>query len=494
MMNTVQRIAKNAAVLISAQLIGFVISFFYVMYAARYLGPESFGVLSFAIAFTGLFSFVADFGLQPLTVREVSRNKSLAPKYLVNNAVIKVFLVISYFGLMALIVNAMDYPDETITVVYLFAFYAILQSLNQMFYAMFQSFERMGYQAIGQVLNSALILAGVMLAIKYGLGVVGFAWLYCAAGFVVLLYSFVVFVWKFTKPPSQWLPWNISIKWEFWKRTLRAALPFTLTIAIAGIFLRIDVIMISAIKGDTAAGYYNAACNLIMVLLVTAGISMSTVFPAMSRFFVTSRDSLKLAMEKSAKYMFIIGLPIAVGTFLLADRIIIAIYGINYDQTAIVLRILILYIPISFICQSIGPTLASINKEPLRTLSVGITVLANIALNFILIPRYGIQGAGVSTVISQVLLLLLVVYFAGKNFYWLPLHKIVIKPFIACTAMGALIYFIREESLFLIIPTAAILYFVLLLILKTFDTRDIKVFKDVIRGVSKLLPSRLPRI
>jgi O-antigen/teichoic acid export membrane protein len=489
-MNTVQRIAKNAAVLLSTQLISYLIAFFYAIYAARYLGPASYGVISFAVAFTSLFSFITDLGLSTLTVRDVARDKSLAPRYLINTVTMKIILSIIFFGLMAIAVNALGYPQETINVVYLFALFAILQSCIQIFYAMFQSYERMEYQALAQILNSVLILVGVTLAIKYGLGVIGFAWLYCASAVVVLGYCLFVFIWKFAKPLSEWMPWKVAIKWDFWKRTLRSALPFMLSMAIAGIFLKIDIIMISAMKGDTAAGYYNAACNLIIVLLTLAAVVTSAAFPAMSRFFVSSKDSLNIAMEKSSKYLFIMGLPMATGTFLLADSIIFAIYGAGFDQAAVALRLLILYLPWRFVCNATGWTLASINREPLRTLSVGIAILVNVALNFVLIPRYGIQGAGVATVISQVLMFLLFQYFVAKKFHSLVLHKIVIKPFVACVIMGILVFFIRQESLLLVIPAAAILYFILLVILKTFDAKDKKIFKDVIKGFTNLLPTR----
>ena len=55
-MNTIQRIAKNTGVLLFAQIASYILGFFFVMYTARYLGAEGFGILSFALAFTGIFS------------------------------------------------------------------------------------------------------------------------------------------------------------------------------------------------------------------------------------------------------------------------------------------------------------------------------------------------------------------------------------------------------------------------------------------------------
>ena len=66
-MNTVQRIAKNTAVMMIAQVASFLLSFFSVMYIARYLGAAGFGILSFALAFTVIFAVFGDLGLSPLT-------------------------------------------------------------------------------------------------------------------------------------------------------------------------------------------------------------------------------------------------------------------------------------------------------------------------------------------------------------------------------------------------------------------------------------------
>jgi|LGVE01.1.fsa_nt_gb O-antigen/teichoic acid export membrane protein len=77
-MNTIQRIAKNTGVLLVSQIVSYILGFFFVIYTARYLGAEGFGILSFALAFTGIFGIFADLGLRQLTVRAVARDKSQA--------------------------------------------------------------------------------------------------------------------------------------------------------------------------------------------------------------------------------------------------------------------------------------------------------------------------------------------------------------------------------------------------------------------------------
>ena len=152
-MNTVQRIAKNTGVLLASQVVSYVFGFFFVMYTARYLGAEGFGVLSFALAFTGIFGVFSDLGVSTLTVREVARDKSLAGKYLGNIVVMKVILVAITFGLIALAINILGYPEQTIKVVYLVALSIIFGAFSNIFNSIFQAYEKMEYQSLGRILK-----------------------------------------------------------------------------------------------------------------------------------------------------------------------------------------------------------------------------------------------------------------------------------------------------------------------------------------------------
>ena len=189
------------------------------MYIARYLGVEGFGILSFALVFTGIFGVFSDLGLGPLTVREVARDKSLAKKYLNNISVMKAILVTITFAPIAIAINLLSYPEQTIKVVYLISLSVVFNSFTGMFYSIFQAFEKMEYQSLGQVLNSVLMLVGALFAISRGLSVIGFASLYFLISVVDLVYSFVILIWEFVKSKTE-------VDWGYWKHTIKEALPF----------------------------------------------------------------------------------------------------------------------------------------------------------------------------------------------------------------------------------------------------------------------------
>jgi len=478
-MSTVRRIAKNTTVLLIAQIASYLLAFFYMMYTARYLGAASFGVLSFALAFTGIFAVFGDLGLRPLTVREVARDKSLAPKYLANVTLMKIILVAITFGLIALTINLMGYPAETIKVVYLLALFVIFQAFTQMFYSIFQAFERMEFQAIGQMLNAGLILGGVILAMKFNFSVVGFASLYVMASVIVLGYSFAVMRLKFSNVTSASETKAMEFDWSFWKPTIKEALPFFLAAAFSVIAFRVDMVMLSMMKGDAIVGWYSAAYRLIEASMFVPVAFVASIYPILSNFYVSSQESLRLAYQKAFKYLSVLGLPLAVGTTILADRIILFIFHSGYVQSIIALQVLIWVIPIIFLTYMFGTMLASINKQGLAMKIILLCMISNIVMNLLLIPPYSCVGAAVATVITGLIGFVLCFHFLSKLVYKIPIHKLIVRPAIASAIMGLFIFFFIRVNLPLLVCAAIVIYFGILLLLKTFSKEDYDLFKQI---------------
>jgi O-antigen/teichoic acid export membrane protein len=472
-MNTVQRIAKNTGALLLSQVVSQILGFYYIMVTARYLGAEGFGIISFALAFTGIFGVFADLGLQTLMVREVARDKNIAGKYLCNIAAIKAILAIVTFVLIAIFINLLGYPELTIKVVYMIALSVVFGSFSGMFYSIFQAFEKMEYQSVGQIISSALMLFGALFAISEGLSVVGFASIYFLVSAIVLVYSFAVFAWKFAFP-------KMEIDLGFWKYTMKEALPFGLTGIFVTIYYWIDSVMLSLMKGDEVVGWYNASYKLIIVLLFIPVILNTSIFPIISQFYITSKDSLRFAYEKYFKYMVIIGIPLGVGTTLLADRIILLIFGGEYMPSVIILQILIWSSVFIYLSSAFGNLLMATNRQMTLTKVTAINASANVILNLILIPKFSYIGASIATVATEFSALMFGIVLCWKIGYAIPNKEILTfgKVIAASLLMGVLIICLKSLNLFLLIFVAMVIYFaVLCLLLKVFETEDIQIFK-----------------
>lgn len=478
-MSTLQRIAKNTAVMLIAQVLSFVVGFFSVMFTARYLGAENYGVLSFALAFTGMFGILTDLGVGTLATREIARDKSLTAKYFINFSVIKAIAVAATFALIALTINLMNYPQQTITVVYLAGLALVMTAFSQIFSGIFVAYERMEYHSLGVFLYSVAMLVGVVLATRFNLGIVAFAMLWCFASAVVLLYSFAVYRLKFAQPQAENITAKAGIDWSFSKSLVRAALPLLLASVFTVIAYRIDTVMLSLMKGDAAVGLYSAAYQLINALGFIPVAFTAALLPVLSRLHITGQDSLRFAYQKSFKYLLLVALPIAVATMLVADRIILGIYSSGFSEAAAALRILIWGIPFSFINSLLVTIVVSINRQDLITRVAFLSMVLNVIGNLLLIPKYSYTGASISTVVTGALGCALYLYFVSRLVCRVELHRLIVKLAIACGVMAGSLILLQHLNLFLVVPIAAIIYLAVLLLLKTFTREDFDLLRQM---------------
>ncbi|ASA78494.1 flippase [Thermococcus sp. 5-4] len=470
-MNTIQRIAKNMMVLFVGRILSMLLGFFYVMYTARYLGPANYGILTFALALNGIFGVITNFGLDPLTVREVARDKSLAKRYLANGVALKLLFGGLTFLIVFLVMALLDYPEITRKVVYIIALSTIIGGISNLFKDIYQAFEKMEFMSIGQILQSALSLLFAIIAIKLSLNVIHFAMIYLSVNLIVLGYHIVITTWKFLKPA-------VEVDLEFWKSIVKEAWPFALTAIFISIYYWIDSVMLSYMKGDEVVGWYNAAYRLILILLVIPSIYFTAVYPLMSQLFKNSNDSLRFSFERSFKYMSMLAFPIGVGTTLLADRIILLIFGPEYSPAANALRILVWSSVLIFLSQPYGRLVQATNKQIIETKITATGAIINMILNAVIIPRYSYLGASATTLTTELFVTLAYMYiFRNTKFFNRHILTFMWKASIAAAIMGLLIWFFKSLNLFLIIITAIITYFGVFILINGFDHVDTKILK-----------------
>ncbi|VAV85781.1 hypothetical protein MNBD_DELTA01-1967 [hydrothermal vent metagenome] len=483
-MTTVKRIARNATLLLLAQIVGYALGFFYIIYTARYLGAEDFGVLSFALALTAIFAILTDIGLQPLTVREVARDKTLASKYLANLTFTKIILSVITFALIAIVINVMDYPIKTVATVYIVTLSILVTSFTTMIYSIFQAYERMEFQSAGLIINSSIMLVGAIIAIKINLDVRAFAALYLLSSTICLFYSIAIVRINFKEVFIGWLDLQLHIDPAFLRTTIKKAVPFGFGVFFVLMFYWIDSVMLSYIKGDAAVGWYNAPFRIVLVLLLIPQSLIVALYPVMSKFYNTSEDSLTLSFQKSLKYLAMLGLPIGVAITLLAKQIILLTFGQEYINSVAPLQILVWSSVLIFVTMPFGNLLNCQNKQLVVTKVCGLYVPLNIILNLILIPRYSLIGAGIATVLTQLFGSFLLVYWTLKVRSKIYDNKAIIilsKFLVSSLIMGLFILYFQYLSLIIILPLAGLLYFLVLFIIKGIDSGDLTLLKSVIQ-------------
>lgn len=471
-MNFAQKIAKNVSLLFIAQILSVIFGFFYVIYMARYLGAANFGILSFAIAFTGIFGIISDLGLTTLAVREISKDKSLESCYITNITLIKFFLSILTIGLTLLSLYILGYPKLIFEVVLVILLSVIMANFTQVFSSIFQVHQKLEYQSLSTVLSSILMFSGIILAINYNFGILQFAYIYLIVSFFIFIFNLLIYLLKFIS--------KVQIDLSAWRPLIIHSIPLGLLSIFVFIFIRVDTVMLSKLIGDSAVGWYNAAFILVQNLGLITGALMTVLFPLFSQLKVTSKNSFKELYDKSFKYLLIITIPIGIGTFLLSDSIILLIFGNQYVNSIIALQILIWWYVIGSISWLIGTVLNSTNKQNLFIIASFISLVFNISLNLYLIPILSYIGASIVTIATELLLFCILYYYFPKNIYK-PSLNLLFKPLLAAIIMGVFIYIFKWINLFPLVAVAIVIYLIALVGLGGIDEDDIGLLKRIFK-------------
>lgn len=476
-MGTARRIYKNTLYLGSAEIVSRVLQFVVMLYAARLLTKEHFGKFSFALSLSLIAIVLADLGINTLLVREISRNKNLAGRYFVNALSIKLLLSIATYFIVLIVLNILDYPQDTRQIAYIIWIFAILSTFTDLFYSIFRAFEMMFYDALLKILRMGLLAASSLYVLFKGYGVFVFSYTFVFVEIIVVLAALFIALKRFIKL-------QMLFDFGFARTLLKKSLPFGLAVVFGSIYFYIGSVMLSYIKGDAEVAVYSAAYNIALAILFIPTVYTNAIYPVLSRYYKESKDKLKLLYEKSFKYLYIIGLPISIGLYLLAGRVIAFLYGEAYSESVIALQIISWYLFIKFINFLLGTVLSSIDRQNERMIGQGVTALFNVLLNLALIPKLGYIGAALSTLATEVLLVAVYYSYVGKSLYFYNFWSITTKPIIASVVMLLAIKF-SGFGLVMTILISGAAYFAALFALGTFDRKDYEIIQKAI-GNEKL--------
>ena len=473
-MSKIQTIFKNMSWLFISQIIASICAFVWTVLMARYLGVEQYGIVGFAISITGILGILDDLGISTHIVRHIATNYESAPKYLGNAIPLKIIFSIVKVIITLIILILFKRNELTITITLIFTIEMIFKSYIVSFNGCFQAFEEGKYQGFGNTILNLTTLSFILLSIHTNLGIYGISISYALANLITLGYVYYVLNKYITKP-------KYELDIDFCKTIIKLSVPFAVTGILYTIYYSIDVIMLTNMVGDYASGIYNATYKLISVLTLFYSVYTAVIFPVMSKFYKNDKKLLLISYEKSIKYLMIIIIPVAVATVCYSSDIIHFIYGKQYETSASVLCILIWTVCLLFISGANNTLLNASFKEISVTKIYTVAALFNVVLNLILIPYLSYNGAAITTVLSDVIIVLIQIYIIyklghkpNKKLYY-DLARIIIGSGI----LGVALYFLHL-NMWVALPVGIIIYFAAIYLLKVFDDDDKYVIKEIL--------------
>lgn len=367
------------------------------VWIARYLGPDQFGLLNFAMAFTGLFGALAALGLQGIVVRDIVRDPKSTNQTLGTAALLQLIAGLVTF-LLIFISIAYLRPDDALSrsVVAILGTIMTLKASEIAVY-WFESQVQSKYTVWVQ--NSVfLVFSAIKVAmIMQSAPIVAFAWAMlaeAAVGALVLL-----FVMGIRGPRLN----QLAVNFERAKSLLRDSWPIIISSISIAVYTKIDQIMLGQMAGDEVVGIYSAAVRISEIwYFVPMGI-MASVFPAILEAKKRSELEFYERLQKLFDLMVTISVFVALPMTFMAIPLIQILFGDSYAEAGVVLTIHIWAAVFVFLGVANGSWFLVENRLLLSLHRTALGAVSNIILNLILIPAFGVTGAALALVISQAL-------------------------------------------------------------------------------------------
>jgi len=205
---------------------------------------------------------------------------------------------------------------------------------------------------------------------------------------------------------------------------------------------------------------------------------MAGLFPIFSALSNAEPDRLGEAYQKALVYLTVVALPLVLLIFRLADPWLVILFGPLFINSVLSLQIIIWVVPLIFMHYALTIFLLAVNRERLIIGGSGLALLFNLGSNLAVLPHYGYLGASVTTVVTELLLVVFYLAHLQRSAYRLPLTR-----FLKLGACAALMAVSLRGLNFLPVSLAAgislLVYGGALFLLRLLVREDLRLFRRI---------------
>lgn len=391
-----KRYFYNTGWMVSENIIRMIAALFIGVWVARYLGPEKYGILNYAIAFTAIFSVFAKLGLDGIVVRELVNEPEKENIILGTSFWMKIFSGILVIMIIFLININVHENQETNLYIGIISIGILFQS-SEIIKFYFQSKVLSKFVSICQLIQ---LLISSVLKIYFILSNFNLIWFVMLLMLDQVTLSLSLFIAYGIKRIKNILySFNIDLA----KKLLLDSWPLILSGFVVMVYMRSDQIMIKALLNDREVGVYSAAVKLSEIWYFIPLLITNSIFPAILNARKKSQDLYLHRMKMLYSLLIWLAIFVAVPMTFLSNKLIYILFGNEYQAAGEVLKIHIWTGIFVFMGVAFSKYLLSENftKKSLYRTSLG--AVSNIFLNLILIPKYGIKGAAIGTLSAQII-------------------------------------------------------------------------------------------
>jgi O-antigen/teichoic acid export membrane protein len=373
---------------------------------ANYLGREHNGIITGGTVYIYFFSAIATLGLDQFIVKELHQFPDNRDQILGTAFWMKVFAGLCCVPLIWLAYHIYPAKGTPYYFVLVFSSIGLIQAFNVIdsyFQSQVQSKYIMQVQIYGNVVSAVVKL----LLIFYKMPLLYFVYAYT----LDFLFLSIGYYFTYQRKQRNILNWVYSS--ELAKKLLSFSWPLIISGIMVSLYMKIDQIMIQNIAGVKEAGAYATVAQLSEAWNFIPAVIVSSLFPAILNARRDDYDRYKKRIQNLYDLMVYLSLPVAI-VITFASPIIYKLYKPEYASAAPVLSVHIWSGIFVFLGAANSQYLIAENFSKLTFMRTGFGALVNILLNLILIPKMGMMGAAIATLVA----------YASSAFFVLLIPKI----------------------------------------------------------------------
>jgi len=479
------KVAKGAGIVFIGTAVGMLLAYISVLIIARFLGPEDYGLISLASAVTTIASTVVLVGMPEGIVRFVSFYKGRGEGGKIKGVIVSAIQIVlplsilasSIIFLFADSISLIFKEQELAPILRIFSIGIPFYGLYYIFNSAVGGFQEMKYVVLARdIFQNAFRLLILVSLLILGYGIYGAAFAYT---FAIIGAPFVAFFY-------------LNKIFPFWREkavfTRKELLSFSWPLMFAGmlglVMGWIDTLMLGYFLTAKDVGIYRASLSTASLLKIVPSSFTSIFFPVVTELYSKGmHEEIKDTNYAVTKWIFMIVLPLVMLMVLFSDDVLNILYGSAYIRGAYAFCILTLsYFFISVMFPT-GQIIKTVGRTKLIMLNTSVGAFLDAILNYLLIPRYGIEGAALATGISVLTVSLLSFAEVFKITHIQPVRINYAKIFTASLISLSLIYLLTRQiktSIYILIAMFVLyisIYALLLLIMRTFEPEDVIVMK-----------------
>lgn len=390
-------LVKNFTSLSLLQLANYIFPVITLPYLVRVLGPEKYGLINFAAAFSAYFVIITDYGFNLSATQEISVNrndKEKVSEIFSSVLTIKIILFFLSSGIFFLIVNMFELFSNDAGL-YSIMFIGVVGIVLFPLWV-YQGVEQMKYILIINVAIRSVTVVSIFLLVKvendYLLLAVIYTITQVMTGITGLFFAIRKFDLRYLFPSKVQLLEQLKKGWNLFLSSIWINLYTTSNVFILGLF-----------APNSVVGYYSAADKVRIAFQGILSSMSQSVFPYVNKLLAESYQKFLSFNRKLLKISVIIGIIISSSLFLFAEPIVKIVLGNEYSPSVIVLRIIAWLPLIIFLSNVFGiQTMLPLNYQKRFSQILFLAALINLMISFSIVPSYFEIGTAVSMLVTEI--------------------------------------------------------------------------------------------